>query len=142
MDLVEKIKESASFLEGMATIRQLSFGMLDMGWHGHDPRQIRDLKVFETEQFSETQLYPDVKENAMTPSFSHIFNGGYSSGYYSYKWAEVLDADAFDYFRQNGIFNKEIAKNSRIIFYLKEVLSIRWYCTNDSEDKRPHLMRC
>ncbi|MGY5254876.1 M3 family metallopeptidase [Sphingobacterium spiritivorum] len=110
MDLVEKIKESASFLEGMATIRQLSFGMLDMGWHGHDPRQIRDLKVFETEQFSETQLYPDVKENAMTPAFSHIFNGGYSSGYYSYKWAEVLDADAFDYFRQNGIFNKEIAK--------------------------------
>ncbi|MGJ1430701.1 M3 family metallopeptidase [Sphingobacterium spiritivorum] len=110
MDLVEKIKESASFLEGMATIRQLSFGMLDMGWHGHDPAQIKDLKAFETEQFSDTQLYPDVKENAMTPAFSHIFNGGYSSGYYSYKWAEVLDADAFDYFSQNGIFNKEIAK--------------------------------
>lgn len=110
MDLVEKIKESASFLEGMATIRQLSFGMLDMGWHGHDPAKIKDLKAFETEQFSDTQLYPDVKENAMTPAFSHIFNGGYSSGYYSYKWAEVLDADAFDYFSQNGIFNKEIAK--------------------------------
>ncbi|WP_312746127.1 M3 family metallopeptidase [Sphingobacterium multivorum] len=109
MELVEKIRESASFLEGMATMRQLSFGLLDMGWHGQDPTSISDLKAFEDEQFASTKLYPDVKENAMSTAFSHIFNGGYSSGYYSYKWAEVLDADAFDYFKQNGIFNKEIA---------------------------------
>ncbi len=109
MELVEKIKESASFQEGMATMRQLSFGLLDMGWHGQDPSGISDLKAFETEQFAATQLYPDVKENAMSTAFSHIFQGGYSSGYYSYKWAEVLDADAFDYFKEKGIFNTEVA---------------------------------
>jgi peptidyl-dipeptidase Dcp len=109
MELVQKIKESASFQEGIATIRQLSFGLLDMGWHGQDPSNIKDIKTFETEQFSATQLYPEVKENAMSTAFSHIFQGGYSSGYYSYKWAEVLDADAFAYFQEKGIFNKEIA---------------------------------
>lgn len=109
MDYVNKIKESASFLEGMATVRQLSFGMLDMGWHGQDPTKITNLKAFELEQFKTTQQYPDVAENAMSTSFSHIFQGGYSSGYYSYKWAEVLDADAFAYFQERGIFNKEVA---------------------------------
>nr|HRM13550.1 M3 family metallopeptidase [Flavobacterium sp.] len=105
MELVHKIKESASFQEGMATMRQLSFGLLDMGWHAQDPSNIKDIKAFETEQFAATQLYPDVKENAMSTSFSHIFQGGY----YSYKWAEVLDADAFEYFQEKGIFNKEVA---------------------------------
>ncbi|MFV8370496.1 M3 family metallopeptidase [Flavobacterium sp. LB2R40] len=109
MELVHKIKESASFQEGMATMRQLSFGLLDMGWHAQDPSNIKDIKAFETEQFAATQLYPEVKENAMSTSFSHIFQGGYSSGYYSYKWAEVLDADAFEYFQEKGIFNKEVA---------------------------------
>lgn len=109
IELVHKIKESASFQEGMATMRQLSFGLLDMGWHAQDPSNIKDIKAFETEQFAATQLYPDVKENAMSTSFSHIFQGGYSSGYYSYKWAEVLDADAFEYFQECGIFNKEVA---------------------------------
>ena len=109
MELVQKIKESASFQEGMATMRQLSFGLLDMGWHGQDPSNIKDIKTFETEQFSATQLYPEVKENAMSTAFSHIFQGGYSSGYYSYKWAEVLDADAFAYFQEKGIFNVEVA---------------------------------
>ncbi|WP_149912577.1 M3 family metallopeptidase [Sphingobacterium cavernae] len=109
MELVEKIRESAAFLEGMATVRQLSFGLLDMGWHGKDPSSILNVKEFEKEQFASTQFYPDVEDNAMSTSFSHIFNGGYSSGYYSYKWAEVLDADAFEYFKENGIFNKEIA---------------------------------
>lgn len=108
-EYVEKIKESASFQEGLATMRQLSFGLLDMAWHGQDPTTITDIKAFETEQFASTQLYPDVKENAMSTAFSHIFQGGYSSGYYSYKWAEVLDADAFEYFQENGIFNKEVA---------------------------------
>lgn len=110
IEYVQKIKESASFQEGLATMRQLSFGLLDMAWHGQDPTSITDLKAFETAQFANTQLYPEVKENAMSTAFSHIFQGGYSSGYYSYKWAEVLDADAFEYFKQNGIFNKEIAK--------------------------------
>ncbi|MFC0781147.1 M3 family metallopeptidase [Flavobacterium sp. HJSW_4] len=110
IEYVQKIKESASFQEGLATLRQLSFGLLDMAWHGQDPTNITDLKTFETEQFANTQLYPDVKENAMSTAFSHIFQGGYSSGYYSYKWAEVLDADAFEYFHENGIFNEEIAK--------------------------------
>ncbi|MFD1166399.1 M3 family metallopeptidase [Sphingobacterium daejeonense] len=110
MEYIAKIKESASFLEGLATVRQLSFGLLDMGWHGQDPSAISNVKEFENEQFKSTQIYPDVKENVMSTSFSHIFDGGYSSGYYSYKWAEVLDADAFDYFKQEGIFSKEVAK--------------------------------
>lgn len=113
MELVDKIRESATFLEGMATLRQLSFGLLDMGWHGADPTNISNVKDFESSQFASTQLYPDVADNAMSTSFSHIFNGGYSSGYYSYKWAEVLDADAFEYFKENGIFNKEIATKFR-----------------------------
>ncbi|MGQ2985284.1 M3 family metallopeptidase [Flavobacterium sp.] len=109
MEYIEKIKESASFQEGIATMRQLSFGLLDMGWHSADPSGITDLKAFETEQFAATKLYPDVKENAMSTAFSHIFQGGYSSGYYSYKWAEVLDADAFELFREKGIFDRETA---------------------------------
>jgi peptidyl-dipeptidase Dcp len=105
---VEKIKESASFLEGMATLRQLSFGILDMTYHGKS-QTIDDVKVFEKQAMEGTSLYPDVAENCMSTSFSHIFQGGYSSGYYSYKWAEVLDADAFAYFQEKGIFNKEVA---------------------------------
>lgn len=109
MEYIKKIKESASFLEGMATLRQLSFGLLDMGWHAADPASVTDVKTFEMEQFASTQLYPDVPENVMSTAFSHIFQGGYSSGYYSYKWAEVLDADAFEYFLETGIFNPETA---------------------------------
>jgi peptidyl-dipeptidase Dcp len=106
---VEKIKESASFLEGMATLRQLSFGILDMAFHSNNPNEIKDIKSFEKAAFEGTTLYPDVEENCMSVSFSHIFAGGYSSGYYSYKWAEVLDADAFAYFQESGIFNIEVA---------------------------------
>lgn len=122
MEYVQKIKESATFLEGMATLRQLSFGLLDMAWHGpsaelilseaemlSNPSSVINVKDFEVAAFGDTQLYPDVKENCMSTSFSHIFQGGYSAGYYSYKWAEVLDADAFAYFQQEGIFNKEVA---------------------------------
>lgn len=108
-EFVEKIKESASFLEGMATLRQLSFGLLDMAFHSNNPTEINDIKAFEKNAFEGTSLYPDVAENCMSVSFSHIFQGGYSSGYYSYKWAEVLDADAFAYFQEKGIFNKEVA---------------------------------
>ncbi len=109
MDLVEKIKESATFHEGMQTLRQLSFGLLDMSWHGTDPSGITSVKTYESKAFENTKLYPDVPENCMSTSFAHIFQGGYSSGYYSYKWAEVLDADAFEYFKESGIFNKTIA---------------------------------
>jgi hypothetical protein len=107
-EYVEKIKESASFQEGMATMRQISFGLLDMTYHGK-PQTIDDVKNFEEKAFENTKLYPDVAENCMSTSFSHIFQGGYSSGYYSYKWAEVLDADAFAYFQEKGIFDKEVA---------------------------------
>ena len=109
MNYVEKIKESANFHEGMQTLRQLSFGLLDMQWHGQDPTEISSVKVFENGAFADTKLYPDVAENVMSTAFSHIFQGGYSAGYYSYKWAEVLDADAFEYFLEEGIFNKEVA---------------------------------
>ncbi|QNK76210.1 M3 family metallopeptidase [Winogradskyella sp. PAMC22761] len=109
MELIEKIKASATFHEGMQTLRQLSFGLLDMAWHGVDPSEIKDVKAYEVKAFGDTSLYPDVAENCMSTAFSHIFQGGYSSGYYSYKWAEVLDADAFEYFKEEGIFNKTVA---------------------------------
>jgi len=110
MELVSKIKESSTFHEGMQTLRQLSFGLLDMSWHGVDPTSIKDVKSHEFNAFKDTQLFPDVEENCMSTSFSHIFQGGYSSGYYSYKWAEVLDADAFEFFKEEGIFNSSVAK--------------------------------
>jgi peptidyl-dipeptidase Dcp len=81
-----------------------------MSWHGADPSGITNVKKHEVEAFEGTQLYPDTYETCMSTSFSHIFQGGYSSGYYSYKWAEVLDADAFAYFKEEGIFNPEVAK--------------------------------
>ena len=109
MELINKIKASATFHEGMQTLRQISFGLLDIAWHGEDPSSVKNVKEFETLSFSATQLYPDVKENCMSTSFSHIFQGGYSAGYYSYKWAEVLDADAFKHFKDHGIFNNKIA---------------------------------
>ncbi len=109
MELIEKIKASSTFHEGMQTLRQISFGLLDMSWHGVDPSNILNVKSHEVESFKDTRLYADVTENCMSTSFAHIFQGGYSSGYYSYKWAEVLDADAFEYFKEEGIFNKTVA---------------------------------
>jgi len=113
MEYVEKIKESFTFHEGMQTLRQLSFGLLDMAWHGADPSGIQNVKAFESKVFETTRLYPDTPETCMSTSFSHIFQGGYSAGYYSYKWAEVLDADAFEYFKKEGIFNKTVATRFR-----------------------------
>ncbi len=109
MDLIEKIKKSATFNEGIQTLRQISFGLLDMSWHGQNPSEITNVKAHEVVAFKRTNLFPEVTENCMSTAFSHIFQGGYSSGYYSYKWAEVLDADAFEYFEETGIFNKEVA---------------------------------
>ncbi|MFD1615381.1 M3 family metallopeptidase [Gelatiniphilus marinus] len=110
MDLIEKIKASAAFHEGMQTLRQISFSLLDMKWHATNLADtITSVKAHEEEVFKKTNLFPEVPENCMSTSFSHIFQGGYSSGYYSYKWAEVLDADAFEYFEEAGIFNKKVA---------------------------------
>ena len=110
---IARIRASANFLEGMATVRQLSFGLLDMAWHGVDPEGVTDVKGHETKAFGTTELFPDRPETCMSTSFSHIFQGGYSAGYYSYKWAEVLDADAFAYFKEQGIFNREVARKFR-----------------------------
>lgn len=109
-ELISRIKVSANFQEGMQTLRQLSFGKLDMAWHSNNPSAIKAVKEFENKAFEGTQLYPDVEENCMSTAFSHIFQGGYSAGYYSYKWAEVLDADAFSLFKEKGIFNPEVAQ--------------------------------
>ncbi|WP_165764463.1 M3 family metallopeptidase [Flavobacterium aurantiibacter] len=115
---IKSIKAAANFQEGMATVRQLSFGFLDMAYH-HDCRGTVDaVKPFEATVFEKTALYPDVAENCMSVSFSHIFNGGYSSGYYSYKWAEVLDADAFGIFKEHGILNRSIGER-----FKNEILS-------------------
>ena len=113
MPLIDKIKKAANFQEGMQTLRQLSFGLLDMSWHGADPAAIQDVQAHEDAAFAETRLYPDVAQNCMSTSFSHIFQGGYSSGYYSYKWAEVLDADAFALFSENGIFDAKTGASFR-----------------------------
>jgi peptidyl-dipeptidase Dcp len=107
---IEKIKESANFMEGLATIRQISFGLLDMAYHANKDVDLNDLKVFESSIMKHTSVYPDVKENMMSTQFSHIFAGGYSAGYYSYKWAEVLDADAFAFFKEKGIFSRDVAE--------------------------------
>lgn len=109
MEYIEKIKASATFHEGMQTVRQISFGLLDMNWHGIDPTAITSVPEHEDKAFESTKLYPANPETCMSTSFSHIFQGGYSSGYYSYKWAEVLDADAFELFLEKGIFNTEVA---------------------------------
>jgi peptidyl-dipeptidase Dcp len=108
-DLVAKIKKNEKFLSATGTLRQMSFANLDMQWHLAEPNSIGDIREFETNALKGLDLFPDEGIGAMSPSFSHIFSGGYSSGYYSYKWAEVLDADAFAYFKEKGIFNKEVA---------------------------------
>lgn len=109
-ELIEKVKKSSNFMEGYQTVRQLSFGLLDMAYHGTENLEINSVSDFERKAFEPTELYPIVDGTNMSVSFSHIFHGGYSSGYYSYKWSEVLDADAFAYFQEEGIFNVEVAK--------------------------------
>ncbi len=108
---IKSIKKSLQFMEGYATNRQLSFGYLDMGWHHQfDPQTHTDVSAFEKEKMAKTQILPYHPANNMSVAFSHIFPGGYAAGYYSYKWAEVLDADAFEFFKEKGIFNKEVAQ--------------------------------
>lgn len=113
---IEKIAQSKNFMEGYQTMRQIGFGLLDMNYHSKvEELDHTSVKEFEDQYTKDTQLYPSNPETAMSPSFSHIFQGGYSAGYYSYKWAEVLDADAFQYFKENGIFNPEIAKKFKAL---------------------------
>ena len=111
MKWIEKIKAAAQFQQGMQTLRQLSFGLLDMSWHAHDPSGIKNVKTHENSAFGNTQLFPDIMENCISTAFAHIFQGGYSSGYYSYKWAEVLEADAFAYFKTKQLFDPKVASN-------------------------------
>ena len=111
---IDKISDSKNFMEGYQTLRQIGFGILDMGYHTQ-PEKVGDIKTFEVAETQATNLYPSNPETVMSTSFSHIFQGGYSAGYYSYKWAEVLDADAFQYFKENGIFNPEIAAKYKIL---------------------------
>ena len=108
-ELIQKIKDSATFHEGRATLRQISFCLLDMAWHSGDTGNVTDPEKFEKLAMEPANLLPSVEGTMMSTSFGHIFAGGYSSGYYSYKWAEVLDADAFEHFKENGIFNRDIA---------------------------------
>lgn len=109
-ELVEKIKHAQKFQAGWMSLRQLQFGMMDMAWHTTDPNTITDVDQFEIIATSETRLIPKVQGTNTSCSFSHIFAGGYAAGYYSYKWAEVLDADAFEYFKEKGIFNPEVSR--------------------------------
>ena len=109
-ELIKKIKDSSSFLEGRATLRQLSFATVDMAWHSTNPASITDIESFESNNMGKMDFLPPVKGTSISTAFSHIFAGGYSAGYYSYKWAEVLDADAFEFFKEKGIFNREVAK--------------------------------
>lgn len=109
-DLVEKLKRAQKFQAGWMSLRQLQFGLMDMAWHSTDPAVITDVDVFETQATSDTRLLEKIEGSNTSCSFSHIFAGGYSAGYYSYKWAEVLDADAFEYFKEKGLFDAEVAR--------------------------------
>jgi len=113
-ELIDKIKNASNFQQGYQTLRQLSFGLLDMAYHSHDPETISSVFDFEKEVMNKTDLLPKVKGTLMSTSFSHIFQGGYSAGYYSYKWAEVLDADAFELFQEKGIFDRETANSFKV----------------------------
>jgi peptidyl-dipeptidase Dcp len=108
-EMVEKIKKAANFQQGLQTLRQLRFGYLDLSFHDQNSDRIKNIKTHEKNQIDHLQFTQDIPENCMSTSFSHIFQGGYAAGYYSYKWAEVLDADAFELFLENGIFNYKIA---------------------------------
>jgi len=113
---IEKLSQSKSFMEGYQTMRQVGLGLLDMAFHSSvSEHEVMDVKEFENHFTKATQIYPSNPQTATAPSFSHIFQGGYSAGYYSYKWAEVLDADAFQYFKENGIFNPEIASKYKVL---------------------------
>ena len=112
-ELIQKVINASNFNVAYACLRQLSFGYLDMAWHTRTEPFDGDVRTYEKSSWQKTQLLPDVPEACMSVQFSHIMSGGYSAGYYSYKWAEVLDADAFSLFKETGIFNKDTARSFR-----------------------------
>lgn len=109
-EYIEKIKASKKFMAGYQSCRQISFGLLDMAWHDRNESFSGDIIDFETKAMVEASLLERSPNACMSASFSHIFQGGYAAGYYSYKWAEVLEADAFALFEEKGIFNQEVAQ--------------------------------
>ena len=109
-NLIVKLKKKAQFQQGLQTLRQLSFALLDLSFHKDQANEIEDVKDHEMKVMAPFQRTPSIPENIICTAFSHIFQGGYAAGYYSYKWAEVLDADAFEYFKEQGILNPKIAK--------------------------------
>lgn len=113
VEIIQKIKEASTFNEGYSCIRQLSFGFLDMAWHTITTPLEANISDFESDILAKTELFPPIEGLNMSVSFGHIFGGGYAAGYYGYKWAEVLDADAFSYFTETGIFNMETAASFR-----------------------------
>lgn len=111
--LVKKIKDAQNFLAGYLSLRQLSFGYLDMAWHTLEQPFNGNVKEFEENAWAKTQIFPAIEGTCMSTQFGHLFAGGYAAGYYGYKWAEVLDADAFSVFKAKGLFNKEVADSFR-----------------------------
>ena len=115
IELIQRINDSRNFNVAYACLRQISFGLLDMAYYTRKELlpQDTDIKAFEQKVWERTKLLPIIPECCMSTQFSHIMTGGYAAGYYSYKWAEVLDADAFEYFQETGIFNQETANKFR-----------------------------
>ena len=113
MELIDKIVASKNYLSGYSQVRQLQFGLLDMAWHSLESLPQKDPVSFEKAALKPYEVMPGVAETAISPGFSHIFAGGYAAGYYSYKWAEVLEADAFSLFQEKGIFNTEVSHSFR-----------------------------
>jgi peptidyl-dipeptidase Dcp len=109
--LIQKIKDSENYNTGNFCLRQLSFGLLDMAWHTIEQPFEGDVMKMEYKAMEPTRILPLVSDAGMSPTFSHIFAGGYAAGYYSYKWAEVLDADAYSVFSTNGIFDRATAES-------------------------------
>lgn len=112
-DLVEKIVRAKNYLAGYYQVRQLDFGTLDMAWHTLTALPEEDAAEFEKKVLAPSAVMPKVPGTAISTAFNHIFSGGYSAGYYSYKWAEVLEADAFSLFKEKGIFDRETASSFR-----------------------------
>lgn len=110
-ELVQKIIDASNFNTGYLCLRQLSFGLLDMAYHTITEPYTGSVASFEYKAVQPTVVVPPIDGTLFSSSFSHIFSGGYAAGYYSYKWAEVLDADAYSLFKEKGIFNKEVAKS-------------------------------
>ena len=112
-ELIHRIVDASNFNVAYACLRQLSFGYLDMAWYTRTTPFEGDVETYEKQAWTKTQILPNVEGTCMSVQFSHIMAGGYSAGYYSYKWAEVLDADAFSVFQEKGIFNPEVANSFR-----------------------------